>query len=225
MPTKIEIEMLDPTGVSEADVIQLVGGVWQAQDLSVNGVPFVAGDSTLDLDDIPNGSVRQLYTESDAEDAGKKTYTAATMPASPSNGQRVYVSDAGGWYTYDLARLHWFSDLTRTAVLQRGVTYSAVSTNNILVNTGVTFGYFVGDWTIVGYTFGNQDDLYEGEVRVETTAGAALLTVTIADADNGFKEDLTVDADVTVAAVRGRIDVAVSTANNAELIMYIKKRI
>ena len=208
MPTKIEIEMLDPTGVSEADVIQLVGGVWQAQDLSVNGVPFVAGDSSLDLDDIPDGAVRQIYTESDAEDSGKKQGTA--FPLTPNDYQKFFRTDIGMMFVYDQSRAKWLSEYTREIHWYSTNTTSGTGSQSLL-SGGNDRDYLVGDWTLVGLLMGNQATGFNGDVAI-TNAAASGASVYDETGIVGGVNNFLIDTNVTANA---RINVDVNSTGSS----------
>jgi hypothetical protein len=143
--------------------------------LTINGVSPVAGDITIDLDDIADGASRQIYTESDAEDSGKKSDTS--FPVSPSNYQQFFRTDIGDMFYYDASRTKWLSFTTRQIDFYEDEASVTVTTHQMnhssVTSTGNSTKYLFGEWVLTGVCIGNQATSATGNVRLYTgTTGA-----------------------------------------------------
>jgi hypothetical protein len=176
---------------------------------SVNGIDQVARDISVDLGDIPDGPVRKLFTEYDAEDAGKKQGT--TFPLTPNDYQKFFRADIGMMFVYDQSRSKWLSEYTREIHWFSSGNTTGVGSQSLL-SGGNDREYLVGDWTLVGLVMGNQANGFEGDVAI-TNAAASGASVYDQTGIVGGVNNFLVNTNVTANA---RINVDVNSTGDSD---------
>ena len=205
----------------DADTIDGIQGVDIVQ--SILGINPTLGDVSPTLDDLPDGVIRQIYTNSQAQDSGAKSGTA--FPLVPNDYQRFFRTDIGKMFEYDTSRSKWLS-VDTTTLYFTSTSNSATGTNHPC-NPSNNTGLGISDtFTIVSLQGANQSADFEGVFKIVQGVGSGdIATVTAGSGDNGLKGDHTINADVDDPEILvGRIDVTADVCNRGTIILTLKMK-